>query len=245
METNVYDAQVTQETPDFLTEVSLSVLKENLVYQFKEPAWVSVDYVAEFLTSFKYSIGMCEDDVETEEVERLKDDFLAFMTELFKSRLKVGFPNLLDTPTDDQVELLHFTYRFFILDIKMNYLNFIWNYITEHKASLAQEFKSKKDITALAFKKELKDEDVVLISSLSKIVDFILSQDLTVDDFLRYCEGSDSRLETVMVSHGYDNYDLTGNFISSYTKMIGEIERRSIESIIRSYVLKSYRTPGG
>lgn len=233
------------ETEEFLSEISLSVLKENLLQQFRDPGWVSVDYFNIFIKSFEYSMREVEDEEDVAELDRLKLNFFEFMTDLFRARLGIGFPNFLDTLDDgDAVDLMHFTYRFFTLNIKENFLYYIWNYIDKYKDDLSERFETKKDITYLAYRKKLRDLDIMLISNLADIITYILTQDITIDEFFTLCDGDESGVELMTVIDGYNEMTITGNFIPKYAKMIGPALRLEIEQIIRSNILRKYRTQG-
>lgn len=244
MQEDLYNPQQ-GEIPDFLNQVSLALIEENILYQFKEAGWIKVDYVAEFYSSHTYSVEMAETDEELDDVENLWDQFLEFMVEMFRRNLQLGFPNLLDAPTEDQLDLLHFTYRFFILEIKENFVNYVWSYMNDHKDELLENFEIRKDVTSNAYKKELDDDAIVILSNLSNIVFCILekflSEEITVDDFMIRCEGEDSRVETVIVSDGFDSFDLTGNFTQKYASMIDDILKTEIEAEIRTKIFKKYR----
>lgn len=233
------------EAEEFLSEISLSVLKENLLQQFRDPGWISVDYFDNFVKSFEYSMGEVEDEDDVAELNRLKMNFFEFMTDLFRARLGIGFPNFLDTSDDDDaIDLMHFTYRFFTLNIKENFLYYIWNFIDKYKEDLSERFEAKKDITFLAYRKKLRDLDIMLISNLAAIINYILEADITIDEFFELCEGDESGVELMTVVDGYNDTAITGNFIPKYAKMIGPALRIEIEQIIRSNILRKYRTQG-
>lgn len=231
-----------ENTEEFLSEISLSVLKDNILQQFRDPGWISVDYFDAFVNSFEYSMGEVYDEDDVAELNRLKMNFFEFMTDLFHTCLGIGFPNFLDTlDDDDAVDLMHFTYRFFTLNIRTNFLYYIWNYINKYKDDLSERFEAKKDITYLAYRKKLIDTDIILLSNLADIVNYIITRDITIDEFFELCEGDESGVELMTVSAGYDDMAITGNFIPKYAKMIGTTLRLEIEQIIRSNILRKYR----
>ena len=170
-----------EDTEEFLSEISLSVLKENLLQQFRDPGWVSIDYFDIFVKSFEYSMGEVEDEDDVAELNRLKIDFFEFMTDLFRAFLGIGFPNFMDTSDDDDaIDLMHFTYRFFALNIRENFLYYIWNFLNKYREDISERFEAKKDISYLAYRKKLNDQDIMLISNLADIIAYILKKDTTV-----------------------------------------------------------------
>lgn len=234
-----------EDTEEFLSEISLSVLKENMLQQFRDPGWISVDYVDIFIKSFEYSMRESDDEDDVDELNRLKTNFFEFMTDLFRTFLGIGFPNLLDTiDDDDAIDLMHFTYRFFTLNIRENFLYYIWNFMDKYGEQIAEQFEAKKDISYLAYRKKLSDNDIMLISNLADVIKHILTKDVSIDEFFELCAGDESGVELMTVMDGYDNFDITGNFIPKYAKMIGPTLRLEIEQIIRSNILRKYRTQG-
>ena len=234
-----------EDTEEFLSEISLSVLKENLLQQFRDPGWVSIDYFDIFVKSFEYSMGEVEDEDDVAELNRLKIDFFEFMTDLFRAFLGIGFPNFMDTSDDDDaIDLMHFTYRFFALNIRENFLYYIWNFLNKYREDISERFEAKKDISYLAYRKKLNDQDIMLISNLADIIAYILKKDTTLDEFFELCEGDESVVELMTLANGYNEMLITGNFIPKYAKMIGSTLYLEIEQVIRSNILRKYRTQG-
>lgn len=233
------------DTEEFLSEISLSVLKENLLQQFRDPGWVAIDYFDNFVKSFEYSMGEVEDEDDVAELNRLKLNFFEFMTDLFRAYLGIGFPNFLDTSDDgDAVDLMHFAYRFFTLNIRENFLYFIWNFLHKYQEEISERFEARRDISYLAYRKKLNDQDIMLISNLADIITYILTKDITLDEFFELCVGEESGVELMTVVEGYNDMTMTGNFIPKYAKMIGPTLRLELEQIIRSNILRKYRTQG-
>ena len=232
-----------EDTEEFLSEVSLSVLKENLLQQFRDLGWVSVDYFDAFVRSFEYSMREVEDEDDVAELNRLKTDFFEFMTDLLRATVGIGFPSFLDTSDDDDaVDLMHFTYRFFALNIRENFLYFIWNFLNKYNEEISEQFEAKKDISYLAYRKKLNDTDIMLISNLADIITYILTRDITIDEYFELCSGDESGVELMTVMNGYDEMTITGNFMPKYAKLIGPTLMLDIEQVVRSNILRKYRT---
>jgi hypothetical protein len=120
--------------------------------------------------------SLSEEAEELEEVEEIFIKFMQFMKDIFQSYLSIGFPELDDMGEDGEFLILQ-TYRFFITNIKKNFINLIMNYINLHKEELLDEEISpkRKDVTTMNFKSEIDNEDdVIILSNLGSIIHYIL-----------------------------------------------------------------------
>lgn len=225
----------------FLSTVPLDLIEEAIKTQFNDPLeHRKTDYVQSFLNKYQFSLDNMRED-EQEDLDALHDDFIAYMKEIFSAYLNVGFPDIYDLPEDDQHELIHFSYRFFIMNIKKNFVNLVWHYITEKKDEIQPLLEKKKDVVYLNFKSELNNEyDVLILSNLSSIVNYVLTQEYTVDDFFECIKGDEMCLETEFVCNKFDEYTITGNFVPNYISMVDGYFCNDIESKIRNKILKKY-----
>lgn len=228
----------------FLSEVPVSLMKENIIAQFEDPLeFRKKDHITTFISMYRYSKENVDayEDEELDSIIELRDDFYAFMRRMFKNYLGIGFVDFDDLSEEEQDNLIHFTYRFFLMNIKKNFTCFIINYINDHKSMFENDGDKMKDVTTLSFKKEVTDpEDISILGNLSSIIDEILSQDIDLDLFFDTCD-NESTLETRFVSKAYDDAKITGNFIQPYIDMIDSDFKSGIESKIRNKILKKYK----
>ena len=226
----------------FLSEVPIELLQESIESQFKDPLeYRKKDYVQSFITKYEFSRdNMLEDDVTMLEISR--DKFLAFIEKMFYDYLSIGFNEIEDMSEDDQNELVHLTYRFFIKNMKRNFVNVVINYIDENKVDIAGKYEKKKDVTSLTFKTEIDDDDyIVVLSNLGEIVNDIFEELKNINDidkFFDLCQSDEVSLELEFVKHAYDNMKLTGNFIDHYINMIDTDFLTEIHSKVRNKILK-------
>ena len=235
---------MSQNDETFLSQVPVALLKENILTQFNDPEHFRMDYMASFINSFTYSKEFIENDDEMEALRTVHDEFMFFMKDTLTEKLGVGINDFGEMGYDEQEELIHFTYRFFIIRLKQNFFNLFYNYICENKDALVgvSSFRRKKDITSQAFKKEIGDDDTIILANLPDIMHYIIYEaNLTIDDFLRLCEGEESSTELTLVTKYFDDFILTGNFIERYARMLRISMRIRIEGDIRNRILKKYR----
>lgn len=226
----------------FLSELPLSLMQETIRNQFEEPMeyWKN-DYLQTFFNKYEFTKeNMTEEDEE--EVEELYTGFISFMENIFKEFLGIGIPNLDDMDEEDQEEIIRFIYRYFIIDIRKNFVNLIYNYIKDRKESIAERMEKKKDVTSLSLKKYVTDEDdIIILSNLSEVINDILSEEFTIDEFFKYSRTDKNELEIDFVSDRYDSCDITGNFVTKYIEMIDEDLKVEIECKVRNKILKKYK----
>ena len=228
----------------FLSDVPVSLMKENIKAQFKDPLENrKKDHISTFISMFNYSKDNYDvyEDEDLDNTIELKDEFYAYIIELFRIYLGIGFNDFDDLSDDEQNELIHYTYRFFIINIKKNFVCLILNYIEKHRDEYFDDDK-KRDVTTLTFKREVTDPaDVYILSNLATIINEILAEDIDVDDFFDNCDDNDYCLETRFVSKQFDEFRLTGNFVKKYIEMLDKDFISSIESKVRNKILKKYK----
>ena len=231
------------DSDQFLSEIPVSLMKENIKVQFEDPLENrKKDHIATFILMYKYSednVNVYEDEEEAS-ITEMRDDFYAFMMQMFKDYLSIGFVDFDDMSKDEQDEIIHLTYRFFISNIKKNFVSFILNTIEEERDDYDIP-DDPKDITSISFKKEITDPtDIYILSNLRSIIDDILLSDISVDDFFNKCDRTDKCPETRFVEKQFDKYKITGNFVKDYISMVDSDFISEIESKIRNYILKKY-----
>ena len=239
----MYQVDYDESTNDeiILSEIPLNLIMESIKSQFDNPEdYRKNDYVQKSLKKYQYSLDNLRDD-EEESIYELHDKFLLFIKNIFYNVLNIGFSGIEDYNEDDQHELIHLSYKFFINNIKKNFVNFIYNIINTDRDLVLQVCEKKKDVISLNFKNEIDDDyDILVLSNLSKIIDFILSQSYTVDEFFEKCEPDSLVVEYDFVKEKFNDFELTGNFVSNYIAMLDESFKIEIEGKIRSKILKKY-----
>lgn len=230
----------------FMTSMPLNILKENIIAQFDDPLeFRKKDHITTFINMYKYSLDNVDayEDEDKDGVIELRDDFYSFMLQIFRQYLGIGFMDFEEMSMEDQDDMIHYTYRFFIMNSRKNFVCYILNYIDDHKDEFIEYDDNKqKDVTSLSLKKEVTDpRDIYIISNLTDIIDQILHADISLDDFFRWCDGDESSLETRFVSKKYDEIKITGNFVENYIGMIDCDFLSEIESKVRNKILRRYK----
>lgn len=228
----------------FLSEVPISLLQQSIETQFNDPLENRKrDYIQSFITKYKFSKeNMLEDDVLILELAR--DEFLQFIEKTFSDYLNIGFTNLEDLSEDDQHELIQLTYRFFIRNIKRNFVNIVLNFINDRSEEIMANFTKKKDVTTITFKTEIENEyDILVLGNLGDIINYIFNElikESDIDIFLDLCKDDEYILELEYVENKFNEMELTGNFIEKYINMIDDEFKIEIQSKVRNNILRKY-----
>ena len=230
------------EEETLLSEIPLELMKQSITEQFANPMDVgATDYVQAFETRWMITKEAMDEENE-EEYTRLYESFLSFMDHMFAESLSLGLPELEDASEEDQLQQVHYVYRYFIINMKKNFSNFLLGYIDDHKEQLAACLPKKKDVTTVNLKQYIDDDDLItIIAALDECVDHIIHEDLTVDVFLQYARGEKAYLEADFIDEMYEKFQLTGNFVKKYIDLLSEEYLVEIESKVRNKFLKRCR----
>lgn len=117
----------------FLSTIPLNLIEEAIKSQFDDPLeYRKTDYIQSFLNKYQFSVdNMYEEDQN--ELNELHDDFIDFIKNIFYEYLSIGIPNIEDKSEEEQHQIIHYVYRYFITNIKKNFTNLIINYIEKIK----------------------------------------------------------------------------------------------------------------
>ena len=230
----------------FLTDVPLNVIENSLSTQFDDPLeYRKNDYVQSFITKYNFSRENYREE-DLMDLDSIRDEFVSFMLEKFDTYFNVGFVDFDSLDEEHQHEAIHLIYRFFIKNIKKNFVNITWNYIQKRKKEIQEIVEKKKDVTTAAFKQEINNEyDIQVLSNMSKIIDYVFAQIRLSDDvdiFFKWCQGDDYILELEYIKMMYSKMKVTGNFIDKYIDMIDDDFKSEIQSKIRNKILRNYPT---
>lgn len=233
------------DTEMMLTEVPIDILEENILEQFQNPLENhQMDYVSNFIIKYRYSKAVVE-STESEdddlELQRIRTDFLDFIEKTFQEKLDIEFPDLEGMIEEDQDDCIHFTYRFFITNFKQNFVNLVLNYIEKHKKEICDFLPKKKDVSTLTFRKDIEDpDDILILTNLDEIIDYVLSRGFTVEEFLDLIDRDEPSLERYLLEQYYDEAKIVGNFLDKYFRMVTRNFKIEIECAVRNDILKKY-----
>lgn len=227
----------------FLSDIPVPLTLENLKSQFENPIDNKNDYISVFIDDYIYSREQCVDEDELAQLRDIRNGFYVEVMKMFKKYLNIGLPDFEDKSEDEQDLLIKGVYRYFIINIKRNFNQYIMNYIEENKKELLSICERKKDITTLAYKKELDDpEYLAIIANIHDVITTALEDDVDVEDFLRLSD-KHHEWENSFINASYDDCSITGNFVDKYKAIIANNEeyRSDLDVKIRNKIFKKVR----
>lgn len=228
------------ESDQFISDTSVDILKEAIKDQFNDPIDdFKRDYVQSFINMLNFS-RKNEDEDEADEITRIYDDFIIFMTNIMMNNLGVGFATIEDEGVEEQLELIQMTYRFFIRRIKKNFRGVVLQFINENEDFILETFPKKKDVTTMNFEDVVSEVDLRVLSNMDDVIDVALDREYTIDEFIDACAYDDDSLETDFIKRSFDSNALTGNFVELYTGMVSDDLKGELASKIRNSILKKY-----
>ena len=239
-----YDFEPTPaETEIFLSDEPLNLIEQHIRSQFESPLDYKFDYVGSYIETFKMSVLQIETDDDEDDLVRLNGDFVRFMLNIFEKYLGLGFPDFEDKSYEEQHDIIHMTYRYFIVNIKHNFSSFCINYIMRNQKELSEIQPKKKDVTSLNLKRDgLDPDDIAIISNLYEIIqEIIFGKEHDIDEFLVNSDINEPRLETELMTEYFENFTITGNFYPEYRKMLNKSFIKEIEAKVRNKILKQYK----
>lgn len=214
-----YEISTEVEINTLLAELPFDLIKESIIEQINDPMSTDTDYIEVIIDKCDVFKKMYENDPDIiREIDLNLHDFITFVIQRINDRFDLGLDIegiLLD---GDLVETSSALYEYFIVRYKKNIIKFFTNFIMDHRKILYDEFNdtNKKDVSTLAYKKQIKSkEDLVIITNLNSIINYII--DLNVDPivFISYSASMDN-YEAGIITNMISNNRLVGNFISDY-----------------------------
>ena len=228
----------------FLSEEPLKLFEQHIRSQFTRPLEITIDYFGNFLDTYNYSQSQIVDEEDMLTLNTLRDQMFQFMLNIFSKRLGVEFIDFDLKEEDDQLDLLHMAYRFFIINIKHNFASFCLNELKDHRDKYLEMTKplSEDTIGVTSMRKAgITDEDIKFIISLYDLVDYIVNEStLDIDEFILNCDYETPRLETELMYDWVKENDITGNFYPNYKTLVDSSLKKEIEFIIRREILSKY-----
>jgi|GEM_PF-3186136 len=142
---------------------------------------IQTSYLPYFIQRYNYVMNKYKDNEEIttkikSAIEKVYEEIKVLITEKFN--IKVDFSE--SVTFNDRLELIESFYKFFIIDLQDNCINFLVNYITTERKNLVKAFKpntNKKDLSFVNLKKYLNNENIFIVFNLDEIIDSIEIED--------------------------------------------------------------------
>lgn len=222
-ESRKFDLSSDTEIDMLLVDLPLDLIKENIKFQITDPTMIEVNYLETVLDQIREIKNIHSENPDAmQNLSNICTDFFGFIIntidDKFSLDIDMDFGN-----TDDVITAGTTLYNFLILRYKKNITKLLYHFITRNKKAIAEQFEAeykKKDVTTNSLKKKIKNkEDVVIISNLPKIIEYILALELDPTDFVEYVCGP-GNYEGSLIKSYIENNVISGDFVTPYLDMV-------------------------
>lgn len=239
-----YELATSMESDALLAELPFDLIKESIKEQIQDPVSTPTNYIDVIVDKcLVYKEQFDDDEDLIAEINRGLSDFFIFVMTEIDNNFDLGLDIDAISATSDIVEVGSALYKYFILRYSKNITKYITKFIFKNKKLFLKEFdsdKNDKDVSTLAYKKQLKDpEDLCIIAHLPDIVKYIISLDMDPIEFINLTAGEDN-YEASIVRELIRSNRLIGNFVHDYIDLCIDSHDYIIDSLHTDIRLKIF-----
>lgn len=239
-----YDLSSTVETGGLLAELPFELIKESIMEQISDPMSTNINYIDIIVDKCEVYINEYQDDqnIVAEVNEHLRDFFISIITEI-DNKFSLGLDIEDIAGYTNVVEIGECIYKYFILRYKKNITKFITKFIFSNKKSICAYYsdKTKKDVSTLAYKKQIKNpDDLCILTNLPSIMRYIIDLDIEPMNFVELSSGQDN-FEAGIIKQLIKSGRMIGDFYESYMRLCVDSHDYIIDELqteIRIKILK-------
>lgn len=206
------------ELNEILTELPFDLIKESILEQINDPISSRTNYIDVILDKVRVFEAQYDEDEEL--LEELHEQINNFMLSIIHA-IDDKFNLLIDyneIASGNIIEIGECIYNYFVVRYVKNITRFITKYIFKNKKSISQSYgdAAKKDVSTLAFKKQIKNnDDLCIITNLPLIIKDIINTNLNSYEFISLSAGS-SNYDASVVKGLIESFRLNGDFFRPY-----------------------------
>ena len=206
------------EIQSLLDALSLDMMRDNITNQVYADAPSNTNFLDIVLD--KFSIILNDDAIEESDRTEIKSQMVDFCADLIGTicdRFNLGV-NVLGDDYTSHVDVLSALYEVLVIGRYDFVQTFFINYIKSNSSMLIDLLgltESGKDIASIAYKKKnISDEDVMVLSHIGDIIMHITNNQLAdIGDFFSFASSGESSI--CSLEEYFDNGTLCGDFTSS------------------------------
>jgi len=217
-----FDISSTEEINSLLAELPFELIKESILEQINDPISTKTNYVDIIIDKCEMFKSQYEgDDDLRQQIDESLRDFFVFIIKNIDDKFNLGIDINEIASYNNFVTVGTAIYKYFILRYSKNVTRFIIKYIFKHKKRLSEYYqdKTKRDVSTLAYKKQIKNiDDLTIITNLPTIIKYIISLDITSEEFVSLSASDDNFNASVVMNLITSNL-LIGDFFESYIKL--------------------------
>lgn len=218
---NEYDLTTSTEIESLMAELPFDLIKESIIDQINDPVNSTMNYIDVIIDKCTLYKEEYEDNEELiSELNEKLTDFFIFIMENINEKFELGLDVQTIATYKNAVDIGESLYKYFILRYTKNIIKFFTKYIFKHRKEICEYYSDttnqKKDVSTLAFKKQIKNpEDLCIITNLPSIIKYIIDLDVEPIDFINLSAGPDN-YDASIVKELINSGKLIGNFVPAY-----------------------------
>lgn len=207
-----------------LADLPTDLIKENIRDQIENPLSTTVNFTETVIDKIRELENIYGDNDEVmRNVHNECISFFSFIIEQISERFELGIDSSYFTDFNQIKNIGLALYNFFILNYKENITNFFYYYIIKNKKAIVSQFESylkKKDVTTNSTKKKIKNrEDVLIVSNLPNVINYIANLEIEPVDFILYASNiSDFEINSIISLIELDH--MSGGFVYDYINLV-------------------------
>ncbi len=191
---------------------------ESILEQIDDPLSTNVNFIDVIVDKCSLMKEQITDEDDIAKIDDSLRSFFGFVIEKINDRFDIGLDIEYICSLKDVVEIGEALYTYFILRYIKNISRFFTKYIKENKKEIVDYFNdnSKKDVSTLAYKKQIKNrDDLVIVTNLPSIIKYIIDLEVDIDIFIELSVPSDN-FEGAVVKKLLDDGHIIGDFVPIY-----------------------------
>jgi len=207
---------------DLLVELPFDLIKESIIEQINDPVSSRTNYIDVILDKYEvFKLQYSEDEDIINELEEHVRSFFIFIMEAMDNKFNLGLDLNEIAGRKDIVNIGECLYKYFVIRYVKNITRFITKFIFKNKKTFVNYYndKNKKDVSTLAFRKQIKNnDDLIIITCLPSIIKDIIGMEVESEDFVILSAGNGNYEASVVKELIYSSR-LIGDFYKPYISM--------------------------
>lgn len=214
-----YEPASSYEATDLLADIPFDLIMANIMEQIDDPLANKINYVDIIVDKCEICKEVLSHDEDA--IRQINEELRDFFTKIIqamddKFNLVIDLEGL--ATYNDIIEIGKVLYEYFIIRYTKNISKYIVNYINEHKKEFVDYYsgRGQKDVTSIAHKKSVDNpDDLIILSNLASIVNYIVGLDVTPYEFVSLTGGKNN-FNCATIKSLIINNQLVGDFVSQY-----------------------------
>ena len=204
---------------ELLDSLSLELMRDNIYQQIYDELDSKRDFLDIVLNKFRFISENGDFDDETKKIVATGiTDFCEKIIDYIVGKFELAY----NESPGRETEVAELLYQFFVLKRVSNTKKFIVAYIEENKADIVSSLNLEKgsDVMSIATSQKIDNpDDVKIISNVDAVIKYILSIDVSTEDFLTILCADGEFYAQEMLDYYYED-TIDGHFVTEYMEEV-------------------------